>query len=576
MNKKTNWDAIVIGGGPAGATSAAYLAMQGRKVLLLEKEKRFPRYRLGESLLPSMMPILEDFDLIDAMEEAGFPHKTGGTFVWGVDEEPWAVRFSDNPFLPYPYAYHADRGIFDQMLLDHARTVGVEVQMGAWVRDVILEETPEGERDRVVGVRWAKDGTGPLQDVRASYVVDGSGPASVVGKRVAERTYDDRMRQTSIHTYYEDVVGPSEFSEGHVVVVTAPKGWFWYIPMNSATLGKASVGLVTGQEFRAAISEQGKEAFYEEQLAQAPMMQQMLGPDAKRVGPLRGIRDWAFACDHMAGPGYFLAGDAAAFVDPLLSTGVSLAMLAGYSSAVCIHTLLDDPSMAAPAADFYNSNYGRMYQVTRDALLFFYSGNVLHGDDMFWEARKIMKFGDNVAAKQTFSFLVNVVAANPHPSARKQIAMFHQFVEHIDTPVEDMAKEEDFKQLVERYRGVATGQGAALAADAVPVVNGGLEETCMIDDQHFRLNRVTGVAFDSERPVFSSTASWLLGRNFAPMTGAALQLLQMMDGERSWGDIVQAEAAKRGESVAATERELTPIVGELLQENFVLLKKAVS
>ena len=576
MNAKTQWDAIIIGGGPAGATAAAYLAMQGRRVLLLEKESRFPRYRLGESLLPSMMPILEDFDLIDAMEEVGFPHKTGGSFVWGVNEEPWAVRFSDNPFLPYPYAYHVDRGIFDQMLLDHARTVGVEVQMGAWVRDVILEEPRvEGERPRVLGVRWAQGGTGPLREVRAPWVVDGSGPASVVGKRVAERTYDDRMRQTSIHTYYEDVVGPNEFSEGHVVVVTAPKGWFWYIPMNSPTLGKASVGLVTGQEFRADISEMGKEAFFRQQLAQAPLMLEMLGPDAKRVGPLRGIRDWAFACDHMAGPGYFLAGDAAAFVDPLLSTGVSLAMLAGYSSAVCIHTLLDDPSMAEPAADFYNSNYGRMYQVTRDALLFFYSGNVLRGDDMFWEARKIMKFGDNVAAKQTFSFLVNVVAANPHPSARKQIAMFHQFVEHIDTPVDQMAEEDDFKRLVERYRDVNT-RPSGLALEAVPVINGGLEETCMIDDEHFRLNRVEGVAFDAERPVFSSTASWLLGRNFAPMTGAALQLLKLMDGERSWGDIVADQAARRGEPVDAVARELTPIVGELLEENFVLLKTRAS
>lgn len=562
---QTHHDVVVIGGGPAGAVAAAYLAMKGRSVLLLEKERTFPRYRLGESLLPSMMPILEDFGLIPTMEAIGFPHKTGGTFVWGVSDEPWAVRFSDNPFLPYDYAYHVDRGVFDDVLLDYAKKVGVEVRMGAWARDVIRDGA------RVVGVQWAEDGVGELQHASARWVVDGSGPASVVGKRVATRTYDDRMRQTSIHSYYEDVVGPDEFSDGHVVVMTCPKGWFWYIPMNSDTLGKASVGLVTGQEFRADIAAQGKAAFYQEQLEQTPMLMRMLGANAKQVGPLRGIRDWAFACDHMAGPGYFLAGDAAAFVDPLLSTGVTLAMLAGYSSSVCIHTMLDDPSMEDAALAFYNANYGRMYQVTRDALLFFYAGNVLHGDDMFWEARRIMRFGDNVGAKQTFSFLVNTVSGNPHPSAARQIAMFHQFAKNIDVPLDKMAKERDIQEMVERHRGLAPA--THLDASMVPVVNGRLEASCTIDGPTHKLKPVEGIAYDSDRPVFSSTSSWLLGRNFAPMTGAALELLRAVDGHRTWGQIVEQQATRQGIRVADADARLRPVMAELQSEQYVLFRK---
>ena len=134
-----SYDVIVIGGGPAGSTAASYMAMKGHSVLVIEREA-FPRYRVGESLLPSTNPVLEELGVLDKMEEAGFPHKTGGTFVWGKDSDPWSVIFAENPFLPASYGFHVERSIFDDILLERSRELGVEVVQPATATSVISEE----------------------------------------------------------------------------------------------------------------------------------------------------------------------------------------------------------------------------------------------------------------------------------------------------------------------------------------------------------------------------------------------------------------------------------------------------
>ena len=170
-----DYDVLVIGGGLAGSTAAAYCAMQGHKTLVLERETG-PRHRVGESLLPSMMPILEDFGMIEEVEAMGFRHKTGGTFIWGKTDEPWDVLFSNNPFLPYPYAFHVDRAVFDDMLLQNAKRKGAQVEQGINVTGPVLD----GER--VVGVRFQAEKKGPEFEVRSRYVLDSSGPDAVLAK----------------------------------------------------------------------------------------------------------------------------------------------------------------------------------------------------------------------------------------------------------------------------------------------------------------------------------------------------------------------------------------------------------
>ncbi len=562
-----NTDLIVVGGGPAGSTTATYMAMKGHRVVLFERAV-FPRYRLGESLLPSTMTVLQDLGLVGAMEEAGFPHKTGGSFTWGKDSEPWSVLFSENPFLPSSFGYHVERSVFDKILLDRSIEEGVDVRQPCTVTGVLQEN------DRVVGVRY-RDENGNDREMRSRFVLDASGPASVIGRELTVRSYDDRMRQTSVFAYYKNIHGSPESMEGHVVVSTCPRGWFWYIPMNSKELGEASVGLVTGQEFRPELQELGAAAFFEAALSECPQMQEILGPEAERIGDYRGIKDWAYACDRMAGRGFFLAGDAAAFVDPLLSTGVTLAMLAGYSSSVCMHSILEDPSMEESAIGFYDTNYKRMYSVTRDCLLYFYSCNDIGKEDIFWESRRLMHFGDNLGAKQAFSFLVNTVGGNPHPAVIRQIHMFSQFMAHINHPVDKLADE-----CVDQQHDNGSRDGlvsfSSLTQDTVPRINGCLEESCIIDEDSHKLRRVHGVHFDMEKPIFSSTVSWLLGRNFTPMADQEVNLLTLVNGVRTWSEVLTAFANRSGFSPRRAEAELSPVLEKLCQENFVLLRSGTS
>ncbi len=559
------WDIVVVGAGPAGSTAAGYLAPLGYRTLLLERA-HFPRHRIGESLLPSMMPVLEDFGLVEACRAAGFVEKTGATFIWGRTREPWDIVFGDTPFLPASVAFHVERSVFDQILLDNARRRGTCVRLNTSVLDPLLDG------DRVVGLTYRDNDTGEIKSVDAKMVIDASGSASVIGRKLTTRRYDDQMRQMALYRYFRNVRGPRNFRNQHIIIESCPKGWFWFIPMNSERLGEVSLGLVTGKEFQAEIQEKGPEAFYDEALAESSYLRELLGPDATSVSAMHTVRDWAYSCDTTAGPGYYLAGDAAAFLDPLLSTGVSLAMLAGYSASVCIHSTLSDPTMEAPAATFYSDNYRTMYEVTRDFLHYFYAGNAsAHPEELFWKARSILRFDENLGAKQAFSFFINTLPGNPHPALQKQIPLFRQFMTHLDHSVNEVSSVPGMAEIVSG----SVSSAEDLHDDDVPVVNGTMEATWRIDRSSHRLERIWGVTFDRERPVFSSTSSWLLGRNLAPLDEEAARLLSLVDGATPWSVIVERYASLRGVPLDKGRQAATGIVRALLAEDLVLAQSVV-
>jgi hypothetical protein len=333
--------------------------------------------------------------------------------------------------------------------------------------------------------------------------------------------------------------------------------------MNSERLGEVSLGLVTGREFQDEVQAKGIETFYNEALAESEYVRELIGPDAVRLESMQVVRDWAYSCDETAGPGYYLCGDAAAFLDPLLSTGVSLAMLAGYSASVCIHSALGDPKMEMPAAQFYSNNYRQMYEVTRDFLHYFYAGNAnAHPNELFWEARRMLKFDENIGAKQAFSFFVNTIPGNPHPALQKQIPLFHQFMKNLDHSVNEVQRlaNEGFKRVTQ------------LKDEDIPVVNGKLESTWRINREGHVLEPICGVTFDRDRPVFSSTSSWLLGRNLAPLSDSACNVLRFMDGETVWSSIVSRYSSETGLPPDQGKNKLSEIVTPLLAEDYVLVR----
>jgi FAD-dependent halogenase len=542
---KKQYDIIVVGGGPAGCTAASYLARDGYSVALFERETH-PRHRIGESLLPSLMPIIEEFGLIDECERRGFQKKPGATFTWGKSDEPWHLKWKENPFLPYSFAYHVERSSFDEMLANYAKSVGVEMFENIKVTGPICEDD---SNKKVIGINW-EDSDKKSHQVFAKFVIDCSGSASVIGRQVSNRVYDDKMKQVALYTYFDNVNGPdpseSEEIHEHIIITTCPKGWFWWIPINSKDVGYVSCGLVTGQEFKSEFMGDGKGGptkFYYDALEECPRVKKMIGDQAKQTQPMRMVTDWSYSCDVTAGDGFFLCGDAAAFLDPLISTGVSLAMLSAYSASVCINTILSEPSKQDDVVGFYQRNYKQMYEVTRDFLHYFYAGATsAYQDELFWKGRSNLRLGENVGAKQAFTYFTAIIPGNPHPAVSKQISLFKNMMDKVEFPKEKLEQEMSAETVWKKTKEVSINE---IEHQTRLLVNGRLEKSFTIDSKSRKLIEAWGIAYDTDRPVLSNTASWLMGQNFYPVDQSQLELLKNFDGQRTWQNI-EEEVGRSG------------------------------
>jgi halogenation protein CepH len=378
------FDVVVVGGGPAGSTLAALVALQGHRVLVLEKEK-FPRYQIGESLLPSTIHgICRLTGAADELAKAGFTRKRGGTFKWGTSPEPWTFSFAVSPRItgPTSFAYQVERSKFDQILLDNARRVGADVREESSVADVLTDG------DRVAGVRYT-DAAGTEHEVHAQYVVDASGNKSRLYRHVGgTRQYSDFFRSLALFGYYEGGNRLAEPNEGNILCVAFESGWFWYIPL-SPTL--TSVGVVVRHDMAEKIQGDSEQAL-QNLIAQCPMIRDNLA-DAKRVttgdyGQLRVRKDYSYTNKAFWRPGMVLVGDAACFVDPVFSSGVHLATYSALLAARSINSALAGLVDEDTAFREFEARYRREYAVFYEFLTSFYEMHVSE-TSYFWQAKKL-------------------------------------------------------------------------------------------------------------------------------------------------------------------------------------------
>ena len=386
LPESEEFDVVVVGGGPAGSTLAALVAMQGHRVLVLEKEF-FPRHQIGESLLPSTVHgVCRMTGVADELAKAGFPRKRGGTFRWGANPEPWTFSFSVSPRMsgPTSYAYQVERARFDEILLNNARRVGADVREGCAVVDVV-----DGD-ERVRGVRYT-DADGAERRALARFVVDASGNKSRVYQRVGgTREYSEFFRSLALYGYFEGGKRLPEPNSGNILSVAFPSGWFWYIPL-SDTL--TSVGAVVRREMAEKIQGDRHKALMA-LVDECPLIAEYLS-DAQRVtsgpyGELRVRKDYSYHHTTFSRPGMVLVGDAACFVDPVFSSGVHLATYSALLAARSINSVLAGVVDEPRAMREFEARYRREYGVFYEFLLSFYE---MHHDEdsYFWQAKKVTR-----------------------------------------------------------------------------------------------------------------------------------------------------------------------------------------
>ncbi|MFO0423726.1 MAG: NAD(P)/FAD-dependent oxidoreductase [Planctomycetia bacterium] len=358
-------EVVVIGGGPAGATVATLVAQRGRRVTLFERE-RFPRFHVGESLIPETFWVLERLGMLDRMRGSRFVEKHSVQFVSekGLLSEPF--YFHDHKPQESSRTWQVVRSEFDEMMLRNAAGQGVDVHEGVRVLDVLFEG------DRAKGVR-VQDERGDVREVMADVVVDASGQGSMIMSRLGLRDWDPVLKKAAIWSYWKDAERGTGRDEGATIVLQLDdkQGWCWYIPLHDGTV---SVGVVAGYDYLFKDRPtKDPEAIYFEEVARCPGLQPRIA-HAEKTAPVRVAKEYSYRSRQVAGDGWVLVGDAFGFLDPLYSSGILLALKSGELAADAITAALDAGDTSAARLGTWGPDYIRGMERMRRLVCEFYEG----------------------------------------------------------------------------------------------------------------------------------------------------------------------------------------------------------
>lgn len=366
MKKIEDFDVVIVGAGPAGSTAAAVLAQHGRRVLVLEKEG-FPRYHIGESLLPFCYFPLERIGMVERMKASHFPKKYAVQFVSMNGKQSTPFYFFKHLDHEAAVTWQVLRSEFDQMLLDNARRHGAEVMMPAEATGLIRED------GRVAGVS-AMAGGEPLE-IRAPMTIDASGRGALSVKQNAWRKPDPYLNKVAVWTYFRGAKRDEGIDEGNTTVAYVPeKGWFWYIPLPDDLI---SVGVVAESDYLFDETHDLATIYWREVKKNA-WIEEHLKP-GQQTGPYCVTREYSYRSEHCAEDGLVLVGDAFAFLDPVFSSGVYLALRSGELAADAVHRALEQGDVSAETFAPYGERMCFEIESMRRLVYAFYNQNFSFG-----------------------------------------------------------------------------------------------------------------------------------------------------------------------------------------------------
>lgn len=359
----TKHDVIVIGGGPGGSMVATTLAQNGLNVGLIEREE-YPRFHIGESLLPASMPLLKKTGFYDVLNSGRYITKCGARFIDYRNEDQIYFGFNDGFNPNIPTAFEVERKDFDRDILQYAVKCGVTLYQPEEVLELDMSES---------GVRLQTN----QRQMTAEYLVDSTGRDSLIGKRMKIRRVNPDLNNVAVFAHFRDVQRYTGMSEGDITIGLLPdRSWTWIIPFqqNAAAEKITSVGIVASAKF---FGTPDLEAYFNDNVLKSDTVRGFM-KEAVRVNEFRSIGNYSHTCDRFYGDRWLLNGDAAMFLDPIFSSGVHLALQSGAFAGETIARAFADgkASLTEPTrGPAYEEIYRRGAKRFHNLISLFYQGH---------------------------------------------------------------------------------------------------------------------------------------------------------------------------------------------------------